>query len=452
MKKRTALFLAIAWILVMLAGCGAPSSASEPAASAPASTPAADSAADSVGPSGEITFALHFVEGTKQADTVLQMAEDFMQEHPEITVHVELDGSALPDKLKPRFKTGEEPEIIFAGPDYAKRFWNDDLLEPLTDFMEEQNYEGTATIRESLYPASVEMCTQDGEVYCTPLELCVSGWYYNKKIFAQYDLTPPQTWAEMVEIMKTLDANGVAPIAMDGNVAGYLGWFFENAAGRLMGYDKWLNLLKNEDLSVWDDPQVLEAAQIVEKEIVPYFQKGLKGTQYPAANALFAQGAAAMTYCASWFPQEIVSITPDDFEYGMFLWPEMEGGADDGTIVEGKVNMLCITKYSDNKEAAKLFLKYLMGEKCMAAFSSIDMCPTNINVAPPASQEGTVDIIQQADIVTEIGWYAEHADVRDWTEEALFPFTSELCYGELSAQQFIDNVKNATQTFWQKQG
>lgn len=450
MKKKTALFLAVALILAMLAGCGGSPSSSAPAAGAPAA--GSGGTAEPEGPSGEITFAVHFVEGTKQADTVLQMAGDFMQEHPEIKVNVELDGQALPDKLKPRFKTGDEPEIIFAGPDYAKRFWNDDLLEPLTGFMEEQNYEGTATIRESLYAASIDMCTQDGEVYCTPLELCVSGWYYNKKIFDQYGLTPPKTWEDMVSIMKTLDENGVAPIAMDGNVNGYLGWFFENAAGRLIGFDAWMNLLKNEDSSVWDDPQVLKAAQIVEKEVVPYFQKGLKGTQYPAANALFAQGAAAMTYCASWFPQEIVSITPDDFEYGMFLWPKMEGSVEDRTIVEGKVNMLCITKYSDNKEAAKLFLKYLMGEKCMAGFSAIDMCPTNVNVAPPATQEGTVDLIQQADIVTEISWNAESADVRDWTEEVFFPSNSQMCYGELSAEQFIESVKAANDAYWAKQG
>lgn len=451
MKRKTALFLVIALVFTMLAGCGSSPSSSTPAAPAdPASPATSNDAPEAGGPSGEVTFAVHFVEGTQQADAVLQMAKDFMEEYPEIKVIVELNGQAQVDKLKPRFKTGSEPEIIFAGPDYARRYWDDELLEPLTDFIDEANYDGTGTVRDSLYPASVSMCTLDGEVYCMPLELCVSGWYYNKKIFAQYGLTPPETWEDMVNIMKTLDENGIAPIAMDGNVSGYLGWFFENAAGRRMGFDAWMNLLKNKDSSVWDDPYVLEAAQIVEKDIVPYFQKGLKGTQYPAANALFAQGAAAMTYCASWFPQEIVSITPDDFEYGMFLWPKMPGSVEDRTIVEGKANMLCITKYSDNKEAAKVFLKYLMGEKCMTAFSSIDMCPTNIHVDPPATQEGTVALIQQADIVTEISWNIESNDIRDWTEEVVFPSNSELCYGELTAEQFVQNVKAANDIYWAK--
>lgn len=87
-------------------------------------------------------------------------------------------------------------------------------------------------------PASLQKLSEiDGKHYYLPVGFSWQVIYYNKQIFAQYNLQPPQTWDEFLLICDTLKANGEAPLAFSGNDSFTSLYWFEYLNLRLNGAD-----------------------------------------------------------------------------------------------------------------------------------------------------------------------------------------------------------------------
>ena len=54
-------------------------------------------------------------------------------------------------------------------------------------------------------------------------------WVYNKAIFEEYGLEPPETWDELLAVCETLQSNGVQPLGISGTFDG----FYAGATGHL---------------------------------------------------------------------------------------------------------------------------------------------------------------------------------------------------------------------------
>jgi len=76
-------------------------------------------------------------------------------------------------------------------------------------------------------PTSIQQVSErDGKQFYVPFGFGWAGIYYNKQIFVDYGLTPPETWDEFLQICDTLKANGETPLSIGGGEAwlSYL-WF-----------------------------------------------------------------------------------------------------------------------------------------------------------------------------------------------------------------------------------
>ena len=401
------------------------------------------------GPSGEVEIASHFAPGSFQAEVFQGIADAFMAHNPDIKVVIQFNGNENMAKMKTRFAAGDAPDIIWTSPSDMLWYDQNDLLAPVDDIYNGPNYSGTGTVADDYkYKAVVDMNTVNGRLMALPAELCAGSWYYNKAIFSELGLSVPKTWDEFVaNNQKMLDA-GISPIAADGNVDFYLPWYFTNLSVRLAGLDAYENALLNKDSSVWDNPAFLKAAELVLEGITPYFQPGMKGTQYPAANALFAQGIAAQTYCASWFPQEIISITPEDFEYGLFPFPEVEGSVETRNVVEMKANSYVLTAGAKNPEAAKVVLQYLVSKEGIEPLVQLDMLPAVKDIEVPEIQKEILGIFDSAEVGVPIHFYLFDPDYKDWASSVIFPANNLLCYGEITAEDFIAKVKADNDAYW----
>ncbi len=51
---------------------------------------------------------------------------------------------------------------------------------------------------------ALDNSTFDGKVYGLPLGLSIAEMWYNKDIFAKYNLKPPATWEEFINVVDTL--------------------------------------------------------------------------------------------------------------------------------------------------------------------------------------------------------------------------------------------------------
>lgn len=96
-------------------------------------------------------------------------------------------------------------------------------------------------------PASLQkLSVHDGKQYYIPIGFGWGAVYYNKQIFAQYNLQPPQNWQEFLTICDTLLSHGEVPLAISGSE--YTGqYWFEYLDLRLNGPEFHRNLMAGKE-------------------------------------------------------------------------------------------------------------------------------------------------------------------------------------------------------------
>lgn len=180
------------------------------------------------------------------------LAENFQSEHPEITFDRQplsfnqdyFSGPPYPDIL-----------MLFANQTYQQASQANQLI----DLGEVWR---AATLDEQLVP-NLQQLIRNRENGATPMLPVAFAWaaiYYNKEIFAQYNLQTPQTWDEFIQVCATLQANGERPLAMAGtNGTAYALWF-DYLNLRLNGADYHRALIAGEER--YDDPRVAGVLEI----------------------------------------------------------------------------------------------------------------------------------------------------------------------------------------------
>ena len=73
--------------------------------------------------------------------------------------------------------------------------------------------------KDSFVEGILDYYTYDGETYAIPSQIAYATMFYNKDIFAQYDLAVPTTYEEFLNVCTVLKENGITPIAMEASEA-----------------------------------------------------------------------------------------------------------------------------------------------------------------------------------------------------------------------------------------
>jgi len=184
-------------------------------------------------------------------------------------------------------------------------------------------------VSQELVPAATTIIKQlyNGQLLALPFELNIEGFWYNKQIFAQNGLQPPQTFDELGQIAASLQQKGIQPFAS----SGVQGWPITRLIGnylfRKIGPDA-LARVKNGQAKL-TDPSYVEAAQAVANlGKQGYFGKGVATLDYAPAQDLFLQGKAAMYYMGSWAVRDFVTSSNKigANNIGFFQFPNVTGG------------------------------------------------------------------------------------------------------------------------------
>ncbi len=93
-----------------------------------------------------------------------------------------------------------------------------------------------------------------------PVAFSWAAIYYNKAIFAQYNLQTPHTWDEFMQICAILQANGETPLAMAGSESSAYTLWFDYLNLRLNGAQYHRALLAGEER--FDDPRISSVLEI----------------------------------------------------------------------------------------------------------------------------------------------------------------------------------------------
>src|SRR5579883_3297072 len=213
-------------------------------------------------------------------------------------------------------------------------------------------------------PAVMSGVTFDGKIYGVPN----SGiqpvlFFYNKPIFDQYHLTPPQTWGELLQLISTLKQHNIIPIALAGGSQWPYLMYEEYLVDRYGGPGAFDAVLANQP-GAWSQDAFIKTNTAIQDLV----NMGAFGSSYASVSAdtnqdaaLLYTGKAAMMLQGNWNFSVIQTNNPQFIQSGKLGWfpfPAVEGGTGDPTNVAGNpCNYYSISKASKSPQSCITYLK-----------------------------------------------------------------------------------------------
>lgn len=430
MKKRTlSVLLTAVMAASMLAGCGSKTDTAPAATTAPAeSGAAAETQAAPAGDAGSLVY-WSMWESTEPQGQAIKEAVDAFTAETGIKVDVQFKGrTGIREGLQPALDAGTNIDLFDEDIDRVNKTWGSYLLD-LEDLAKAADYEATANV--GLIGACREV--GGGKLMSIPYQPNVFAFFYNQDIFEEAGVTAvPTTWAELDAACAKIKEAGYAPITDDD---AYITCLFGYHLSRLVGYERASEIVKNEE---WSDPAVLEVAKAYEDFAKKgYFSESITSNVWPAGqNQELAAGTAAMYLNGSWLPNEVKDMAGDDFNWGCFSYPAVEGGKDGVDASNYGAQVLAINKNSKNAEAAfQLICKITKGEyDAKLAEMSNGIPADSTNAEWPALVQCAKPVMDQ--LTTRYPWAAGAEDNADMT-----PIIKEnmlkLVGGSITADDFV---------------
>ncbi len=255
------------------------------------------------------------------------ITQQYAKNHPGTTFKVDFVGS--PGQLVQQIQ-------LLAGQGALPILYNTpaiDLLAQLQKNGEVLDIESTFQqlgVSQELQPAAVALLKKiyGGSLTTLPFELNIEGFWYNKQIFAQNGIQPPQTWDQLVQIAASLQQKGIQPFSASGTQGWPVTRLIGNYLFRKLGPGAMDNVKSGQ--AKLTDPSYVEAAQVVANlGKQGYFGKGVATLDYQPAVDLFLKGKAAMFYMGSWELRDYTTPSVNKIganNVGYFPFPNVVGG------------------------------------------------------------------------------------------------------------------------------
>ena len=345
---------------------------------------------------------------SKQHNMIVNdIIQEFQAAHPNVTIKTEiLENEQYKNKLKVLSASNELPDVGMTwAAGFLEPYVKGKLFAQVDDILD-------GGLKESFVPGTTEAYAIDNKTYALPVELNIVPVYYNKAIFAKYNLQPPQTYEEFQGIVKTLADNGVPPIAL-GNKDRWTGslWYMY-LADRIGGAEA---LKKAIDRSgTFEDPSLVQAANEVQKLVdMKAFVKGFNGLSNDEGKSEFMNGKAAMYLMGTW---ELPNYTtnesvPKEFRdsIGFFKFPTVAGGKGNvDSWVGGPGVGLFVAENSKVKEEAKQFAKFFVEKWGEQSVTKAGVIPaTKVDTSKVQLPQMYIDILSELNKASNITLFAD---------------------------------------------
>lgn len=212
--------------------------------------------------------------------------------------------------------------------DQIKKQWEEGLIYDLSADMATPAYgETEGTWLDTFNSAAQEyMVSEGGKIGSIPLQQTQIVMWYNPALYREYGLQEPTTWGKLMENCEVLKQNGIACIG-GGGFNGYIGYWYDMLAYRIMGPEKMTKLYTHSDPNVkWTDPDAIKAAEmLIEMIDKGYTSDGFVGGDFTANQVAFFAGKSAHLFIGTWLIGEMKDSIPADFEMAVTYFPAIEG-------------------------------------------------------------------------------------------------------------------------------
>ena len=346
--RRAGAATGVAALLTVVAACGGSSGPS--AAGSEGSAAAGGSGAEVWAVSGGL-------------DPVYEASVERFNEQSEGAVSLQLfQNDPYKQKLRVAMGADTGPDLFFGwGGGVLEEYVDAGNVEDLTPYLEED-----PEWRDRFFESVLETATFDGKTYGIPLNgVQPVVMFYNEKVFEEAGVEPPETYDDLLALVKTFRDKGITPISLGGASKWPNLMYEQYLVDRIGGPEVFQAVLDGEE-NAWCDPVFVEAnTKIQELVDAGAFPDNFSSIAYDTgqATALLFTGQAAMHVMGGWDYANTLANAPDFIEQGDLGWipfPTVEGGKGDPANIAGNPsNYYSLNAGSEDKETA---IDYLQNE------------------------------------------------------------------------------------------
>lgn len=219
-----------------------------------------------------------------------------------------------------------------------------------------------AAFLDNVNPSLFGKATFEGKVYAVPSSVNLVGVWYNKDLFAKFNLAIPTTWEEFLAVCEVLQQNSIVPMGNGGKDAWPMEFDIYPFMHKLLVDDPQIFDKINNGEMKYTDPVFIDAFKQIEAFYkTGYIYKDVLSVGYSEAANLFFQQKTGMIIQGEWLSPVVDEAQPA-FEVGVFPMP-IPG---EGTRVVLPITVgvyEAVLDSTKHKEAAMAYLDYFSSKE-----------------------------------------------------------------------------------------
>ncbi|MFH9176651.1 extracellular solute-binding protein [Streptomyces albogriseolus] len=408
----------------------------------------------SSGPSKGGAATYWYLNGQPQEGVRAGAVDAFNKAHPDTQIEdTTFQNDAYKTKIKTAIGAGQAPTVIWGwGGGTLRAYAEAGQVEDLTPWFDEN-----PEVKKGLFPSSFGAATVDGKIYAMPCETVQPiVLYYNKRVFDQVKVEPPETWDDIMALVPKFNAKGIAPFALGGQSRWTNMMWLEFLFDRIGGPEVFQAAIEGEK-NAWSHPDALKALTALQDLVkADGFVKGFSSitADSNADQALLYTGRAAMMLHGAW-SYGIQQADGGDFvssdSLGFMTFPAVEGGKGDlSNTVGNPAQYLSISAKAsaEQKKIAKdFFATGILQEEEVKQWIGNGSVPIRLGTEKLLAASDNAEFLQFTyDIASKAKVF-----VQSW-DQALSPTAAEtlldnivkLFQLSISPQQFASNLNAVT--------
>ncbi|WP_231157918.1 extracellular solute-binding protein [Streptomyces sp. CNZ748] len=408
----------------------------------------------SSGPGKSTGATYWYLNGQPQEGVRAGAVDAFNKAHPDTRIDdTTYQNDAYKTKIKTAIGAGQAPTIIWGwGGGTLRAYAEAGQVEDLTPWFDEN-----PDVKNGLFPSSFGAATVDGKIYAMPSETVQPIiLYYNRKVFDQVGVEPPETWDDIMALVPKFNAKGIAPFALGGQSRWTNMMWLEFLFDRIGGPEVFQAAIEGEK-NAWSHPDAIKALTALQDLVeADGFVKGFSSitADSNADQALLYTGRAAMMLHGAW-SYGIQQADGGDFvssgSLGFMNFPAVEGGKGDlSNTVGNPAQYLSISSKAsaeEKKVAKEFFATGLLQEEEVKSWIGNGSVPIRLGTEKLLAASDNAEFLQFTyDLASKAKVF-----VQSW-DQALSPTAAEtlldnivkLFQRSISPQHFASNLNAVT--------
>lgn len=374
--KSSKLFALFMVLVLLLTACAPAATATEEAAAQPEATGEQPAAAG-----GTVLKFWHWEgEDTAQSQSWQLAMDKFKTAHPDVTIEFErktFDG--MQQNAQMILNSDDVPDVmeLNKGNATAGLFSKQGLLTDLTEASTKYGWDKilSPSIQTTCRYTDKGLMSNEGKLYGITTYGEFLMVYYNKDMFAKYNLAVPTNYEEFTAVADKFLAEGITPMS----IGGADNWTWSHNWQELVLYQADRDLINNYQFLTGEVNFKEGAFRYGTEELLNQVKKGYYGTGWNGttgddAKLEFSSGKVPMHLTGSWaFGGFLTSIT--DFEWDIFLMPDKKYTTGSGG------NLFVVPAKAKNKDLAYELMSMLLDTEVQTEMALKGGIPVNADTS-----------------------------------------------------------------------